>query len=98
MSTKRTATCHVEHTPNGGRIVRSGPFTFMDGPGLQHYCDTDPICRQWDLADELCDRRLLPYPELPVCDQYNRPGYPHGDPALWTPTAAIQRYGCHLVH
>ena len=88
----------VEHTPNGGKIVRSGKFTIMDRAGLDHYCDTDPVERLWPFVDQLIDRRLLPYPDLPVYDAYNRPGYPYGDPKEWTPQAAIERYGCHLVH
>ena len=93
-----TATIRTEHTPNGGKITRAGPFTFMDGPALDHWWETDPEARAWRLADEVCDRRLLPWPELPVFDSYNRPGYPYSEPALWTPQAAIEHYGCHLVH
>lgn len=85
----------VEHTPNGGWILRAGRFTVMDRAALDHRWETDPEARAWRLADELCDRRLLPWPELPVYDQCNRPGYPDGDPSLWTTEAAIKRYGRH---
>ncbi len=93
-----TDRARVEHTPNGGKIVRCGRFTIVNGPALPHFFETDPLERLWRFADQLCDRQLMPYPEYPVYDPYNRPGYPDGDPALWTPDAAIKLYGCHLVH
>ena len=86
-----------EMTPNGGRISRVGPFTIMDRLGLDHWWESDPVCQQWDFVDRLCDKRLLPFSVLPASDPYNRPGYPYGDPSLWTPHEAIKRYGCHLV-
>ena len=82
---------HIEHTPNGGKIYRCDEFTGMDRAALTYYCATDPVCREWDLVDNLCDQRLLPFPELPASDPYNRPGYPDSDTNLWTPHEAITR-------
>ena len=90
----------IEHTPNGGWIGRTSKFTLMDSAGLEYFCATDPVCRQWNLVDSLCDKRLLPFPELPASDPYNRPGYstnPDRDASWWTPDEAIKRYGCHLI-
>ncbi len=84
---------YTEYTPNGGKITRCGKFTMMDLLALEHWSKTDPVCREWDFVDSLCDRRLLPYPELPLSDPYNRPGYPDGDPSAWTPHEAIKKYG-----
>lgn len=90
---------HIEHTPNGGKIVRGGRFTFFNSAGLKHFWETDPTCREWELVNSLCDKRLLPYPGLPVYDSYNRPDYltnPDGDTTWWTPDEALKKYGRHL--
>lgn len=95
-----THPAHIEYTPNGGKIVRCGKFTFMDRAGLAHYWNTDPVCQEWELVDSLCDCRFLPFPELPASDPYNRPDYLtnlDGDTSWWTPHEAIRRYGCHLA-
>lgn len=90
----------TEYVSNGGKIYRCGKFTAMDRAALEYFCATDPVCCEWEFVDSLCDRRLLPFPELPASDPYNRPNYltnPDGDANWWTPHEAIKRYGCHLV-
>jgi hypothetical protein len=86
---------YTEYTPNGGYITTCGRFTVMDSCALDYYHGSSPIAYEWSRIDELCDRERMPFPDKPAYDPLNRPGYPHDDPALWTPAKALEQYGHH---
>ena len=87
---------HTIYNPDGSSYVQCGRYTIMDRASLEYFCNNDPVCQEWDRVDGLCDSELLPYPQLPASDPYNRPDYltnPDGDTSWWTPAKALELYG-----
>jgi len=79
--------------------TKFGRYTVFNRAELNAYCEYDPQARWWAVVDKLCDRSLLPFPELPPSDPYNRPDYltsHNGDTDWWTPKVAFERYCSHL--